>query len=156
MTKSLQERQEFATEHFGFEVRMLVATFNCQSEILSDTALTCPNVVANALYESFMVHARLLDDFLRNRGHDSDAKASDYITVTTWKLPCTKPDWHRIVDKRIVHLDWSREPQSGENIGEILAELRTDLLGFYAALPADRQVWFEVIPEAFHVEEGAA
>jgi hypothetical protein len=69
---SQQDRLAYLPEHFFYELLMLRYTAMRVQEVQSQ-------LLWNALYESFAVHARNLYDFLRNEDDQRNFKASDYI-----------------------------------------------------------------------------
>lgn len=65
----------FAEQHIAHEIGMFVK--------LPRLRRRGDPVVKSAVYESFLVHLRNLDTFIRSVGRDDEAKAKDY--VAGWK-----------------------------------------------------------------------
>jgi len=110
-------------------------------------------VVANALYESLLVHARVLDDFLANRGNPNrrgvDRSATARSFAPRWVSSDARPAWRVSANTRVAHLDWVRTAPIGEaqNLDweEIYASVGSQLLEFSACLPDARKPWFSFI-----------
>lgn len=102
-------------------------------------------IARDAASEAFYVHARLLDDFLRDE-HDRgrSATAHDYTGTESTRL---RPEWLLTVNKQVAHLDWDRGryPGSEHLQDEILADLRQGLADFYRQLITERQAWFPAL-----------
>jgi hypothetical protein len=116
------------------------------------TARGVDAVVSNALYENFLVHARVLDEFLSNGGDDRTVKARDY--VEGWVVGDPQPQWRRHANQRVSHLDWKRTSPGGDgplnvDAKEIRGELGARLWAFYEALPDVRKAWFIEIRDSF-------
>ena len=60
--------KEIVGHHLHYEVAMLFATYNKLTDGVTD------GKIANALIESFCIHARLINDFLGNWGQGVHAK----------------------------------------------------------------------------------
>lgn len=150
MKRTDEQLEAYAKEHIFYEIEMLFRTHECYSA----ASVFLSVVIANALYESFMMHARLLDSFLRSSGRDDDVKASDYIKGRS--LTNESPPWRRDANKHVAHLSWERIPQGGADLSNILREIVPNLQLFYRSLPVERQQWFAVIPRCFPLDEGTA
>ncbi len=145
------ELQDFAKRHIAHEIRMLsglpkhIAAYT-RSGAKSD------HFVSNALYEDLLVHARLLDDFLSNRGDGRSVNANEYIT--NWDPQHSKPKWRVHANQRVAHLDRARSAPGVDgpfNVPpeDIRGELGDRLGAFYRGLASDRKTWFPAIPECF-------
>ena len=71
-------------------------------------------VVWNALIESFLIHARAIENFLyRDAGWDDDVLAGDYFdSPNKWRSLCppAKNRWTTLVGKAVAHLSYQRSP----------------------------------------------
>jgi hypothetical protein len=64
---------EYEVKMFVEQVEAIVDRYGCE------TPPSFSGPAEDAVLEASLVHLRLLDDFLRNRGDDTDIKASDWV-----------------------------------------------------------------------------
>jgi hypothetical protein len=135
---SPEELRDFAQEHVGYAVDMMVN---------SAEALRRPTgawVVDNALVESFTIHARELDDFLRNRrGRDGDdVTAEDYLKTWAPRRVLSKEE-RDIVNKLVAHLTEQRlDPKTAVQVTAMTDGVLVGLDAFLLAVPPDERGWF--------------
>jgi hypothetical protein len=103
MDISRQCTPAFLFEHYTYEIDMLRAS-KCMLDYNNGTAL------GNALYESFCVHARALNDFFTKPPSQDDAVAS-HFTETPFVPSTSCPigsDLKTKINKQVAHLTYSR------------------------------------------------
>lgn len=159
MTRTDQELQAFAEQHLAHEVRMFI-------ELPKLRAQTPAGLLNGATYESWLVHARNLDTFIRSlgeqvaQGHKKpEARADDF--VDGWRPTRVTAVWRDVVNAQVAHLRWDRRTPGTDgapapliDVDEVtvVAEIGSDLFDFYQDLPDVRQPWFAFIPRHFPVE----
>jgi len=109
------------------------------------------NPLGAALLESFLLHARVMRDFLwKEKRHKDDALAADFFDdERSWKRPRLggRLSADRIrLNKALAHLTYART-QPGESVDEwcidqIKFELDKGWRAFLESLPEDRRCWF--------------
>jgi hypothetical protein len=118
------------SSHLTYEIDMLRATFNLLRSMPK-------SVIANAVMESFCIHARNLDEFFMERGKKNrKLRASDF--AETYKRPKRDPTRDALIDKihgQIAHLTYSRVSEPEKKIGPvdreaILTFLEADIANF--------------------------
>jgi hypothetical protein len=119
--------EEIFEEHLHYEIDMLVATFE-RLPAVSDSAM------ANALIESFCIHARNLHDFFLGR---RGAKAETFATAAykAYIAGAISSDLDRKLNTQIAHLSEARTSDPAEKIGpadrlELLATLLAEVHNF--------------------------
>jgi hypothetical protein len=126
---------DYARSHVCYEVRMLLGTYallpRARDLIEHDAAL-----------ESFLLHARALDDFLGC----SDPRKGDVVAgryVDTWqpRYPLT-PEQRRSVGKRVAHLTEDRVDKESIQVLALLAAVAAGFERFLAMLPPEQQSQF--------------
>lgn len=142
--KTSANLEKFAREHIAYEVRMYVTTRRLQGLARAPFLV---DEIAYGLYESCLVHARLINEFLQCSGKKpSDVKACDYIDQ--WSPRPGEPKWLKAVNKEVAHLDIERTSGGTQNkLAEIHDDLRERLYDFYESLPIDKKNWFNFIPQ---------
>jgi hypothetical protein len=143
----LIDLEAFAREHVGYEAEMLVGTANLLRRIPEGT------VEHDAVLESFLLHARLLDDFLaldvpkRGSPGADDVVARHYLP--TWPLARVMPKLERdLANKMVAHLTTARADKRPVQVALVLAEVTTGLLGFVVALQPGQRPWFARVSAA--------
>ena len=131
----------FAEEHVCYEVEMLIGT----SRMLSPQ----PRSVAdNAMLESFLVHARLLDDFLTLKvpkpgsKFEDDVVAGHYIMKWTPRTILTEAD-RDLVNKFVAHLTSGRMTKEPVPVLALRAKVLSGFQRFLAELPPAKRPWFD-------------
>jgi len=144
----------FATEHVCYEVEMLIGT----SRMLRPEPRT---VADNAMLESFLVHARLLDGFLTgaipkpgDRFQD-DIVACHYVSEWDRGTVLTLAD-RDLVNKLVAHITSERMNQQPVPVLALQDKIAAALKKFLNALPSDKQPWFERAARALSAEPVAA
>jgi hypothetical protein len=125
-------------EHVAYEVEMLVEIARRLTPPLADTVTT------NAYLESFLIHARALDDFLEKSDgkEDNDVIARDYYGGWAPKTSLP-PGLRKVINKRVAHLtDVRAKPHEGVQPSDILRPLLGTFCAFADKLSAGR--WPEV------------
>lgn len=134
------EELKNALESLKYEVRMLWSLAN----ILA-TGNQGKGVIHNALLESFLIHARILIEFLyKNKPYKDTVRASQYFTSDSpWKsirpqktelLKTTETDAH----KQLAHLTYTRLQGKREwPYIKIANDIEAVLQVFYENLPDD-------------------
>lgn len=150
MSDARHDAETFARRHISHEIRML-AKLPEHIDRKKPTVRDADAVVANALYENFLVHARVLDDFLSNVGDNRTVKGCDYING--WVADKSRPVWRQHANRRVAHLDWDRTSPGVDgplNVDAkvIRGELGARLWAFYSALPDERKPWFAEVPRS--------
>jgi len=101
------------------------------------------------LLEDFLLHARVLCDFLFTKPISDDVSAKDFFdNPNEWEkkeadlCPYFAKNRKR-VNKKLAHLTYSRLTEANEwDITSIYSELAKAWQQFLSALPADTQAWF--------------
>ena len=118
------------------------------------------SVLGGVLRECFLIHFRNLIEFLyAPRKFTKDAIAADYVngaaswppnTPAWWeedKERCNRllhhPAYQRVEYEKAGELKWKRD------FRDQAAHLLSDWRGFLAALPSDRQTWFDTPRQKF-------
>jgi hypothetical protein len=145
--EQLIDLETFAREHVGYEAEMLVGTADLLRRMSEAT------IAHDAVLESFLVHARLLDDFL---AHDvpkpgtlseDDVVARHYLP--NWPLaPVMSKSERDLANKMVAHLTTARADKRPVKIALVLAEVTTGLREFVVALPPDQRAWFARVTAA--------
>lgn len=138
----MRDPAAFAHEHIGYEVEMLVETAVLLGELRADT------VTHDAVLESFLVHARLLDGFLAHRHpEEEDPNADDVFAVDyapEWDPRHFMPGQERaIANKQVAHLTWRRQIKQKTRVRQVRTELASGLEAFLALLPPEQRAWFD-------------
>ena len=102
-------------------------------------------VIHNALVESFLIHARILIEFLyKNKTHEDTVRASQYFTSDShWESirpPKTKllEDTEQNAHEHLAHLTYTRlEEKKQWPFIKIANDIKTVLQVFYENLPED-------------------
>jgi hypothetical protein len=126
---------DYARSHVCYELRMLVGTHALLSRAVEP-------IEHDAAVESFLLHARVLDDFLGcAEPRKGDVVARHY--VDTWQPvhPLT-PELRRSIDKRLAQLTEERVDKESIQILSILAAVAAGFRRFLGTLPAEQQPWF--------------
>lgn len=126
--KLLAER----AHHVAYEVvmlvdqaRVLIDRYGCAGPMGSDK-----DPVSNALLDAVLVHLRLLDDFLRNGGWDTDIKASDW--VPKWRpVQWLGPRVRERINWQVAHLSGLRETEHDWYLGESVLACCEQLSRFF-------------------------
>ena len=148
------DMESFAREHVCYEAEMLVATAARLRDLPEGT------VDHDAVLESFLVHARLLDDFLacpipEQKGRGNDDVVARYY-VPTWPLKRVIPGSQRVqANKLVAHLTWSREDKQPIDVALILGSVVSGLRRFLSEVPSERRPWFERAQQALAGQGGA-
>ncbi len=126
---------DYARTHVGYEVRMLLGTYALLSRARDP-------IEHDAALESFLLHARALDDFLGC----SDPREGDVVArrfVDTWQpmYPLT-PELRRSVSKRVAHLTEDRVDKESIQVLDVLAAVAAGFERFLAMLPPEQQSQF--------------
>ena len=133
--------KQFAKDHIAYEVRSLVE----QAQAIA--AWTGPtNPTADALIEAFLVHTRLLDDFLgKNTPSGDDVLASHYIVDWTAErfLDSDEVD---DVNAQIAHLAARRHGLRSWDVSSITNRACDALDAFHGQVPPYRRSYFKQIP----------
>ncbi|MBS1698598.1 MAG: hypothetical protein JST25_09395 [Actinobacteria bacterium] len=98
--------------------------------------------LSTALLESFLIHVRVIDEFLGGRGHarKDDLTAAAY--ASTWNRPGCLSEEHRTqMDKEMAHLTTQRTTRGQWEIHELARIVATVLLD-----------WMELLDEELHKE----
>ena len=108
MPRSPDELRE-ASNHLFYEIEMLRST----AELLGTGAFG-DSQLANALIESFTIHARALIDFLYGERSRDDVLAEDFFPEGVWERPTPPANLdvdaiRRRVGKEIAHLTYDRQ-----------------------------------------------
>jgi hypothetical protein len=113
---STQGLIEFSREHLYYEIWMFYEV----GKILAGSVQNL--LIRNALLESFLMHARIILDFLDNKKlKDDDAIANDYLPCSVDLKLVMSPkselleDVHRRGHKELVHLSYKRLEVELEN-----------------------------------------
>lgn len=131
----------FAVEHVCYEVDMLIGT----------SCMVSPHpgsVADNAMLESFLVHARLLDDFLTRKvpkpgsKFEDDVVARHYIPKWTPRTVLTEAD-RDLVNKFVAHLTSGRMTKQPVPVLALRAKVVSGFQRFLAELPPVKQPWFD-------------
>ncbi len=130
--------EDFAHEHIGYELDMLVGTCALLDTLDSDT------VQHDAVLESFLIHARSVDDFLSlpvKNQRPNDVVARHYHAE--WESDPVMPERERdLVNKFVAHLTTVRFRKQGVRVGLVMAEVKGGFMRFLRALEPERRVWF--------------
>jgi len=119
----------YLAEHYVYEVNMLRATH----WLLASAA---DQALANALIESFCVHARTLLDFFKSNPIGDDVVATHFVTAGHFRATATSQlsaDVRTRVNKQVVHLTASRE--NAIKINDV------DRLALLTAIEADHKAF---------------
>jgi hypothetical protein len=108
-----------------------------------------PNSVFDALLEAWLVHARLLDDFLRHgQSHGRGAFAREWQPAFRSDGFLTAPQ-REAVNAQVVHLSWKRKrwgadtrPPWDREIRELTNDCCKELLRFFDEVPVDVRTGF--------------
>jgi hypothetical protein len=141
---------EQLVKHLFYEVWMLGSTLKkLKAEEHPDRK------TANALIESFCIHARNLNEFFLENGKDDTLKASSFATPD-YRRPCNPNDRRELfakINKQIAHLTEARTTVEDDKIGNkerdaMYVFLYEDLGNFNRHLkPELRPAWKVVFPE---------
>ena len=104
MASSPSTTPAYLAEHYLYEVNMLRAAHGLLASAASQAH-------ANALIESFAVHARNLMDFFLSAARGDDAVASHFTASGTFAATATRAipgDLRTRLNKQIAHLTYSR------------------------------------------------
>jgi hypothetical protein len=134
MEPTEKEKVVFLNEHFAYEVEELVF---CDSFIASlfhhRAAIDRKGLFAglqNTGMEHFLLHARVLLEFLFFGPHEDEPRASDYVKnwsdIRQWTE--TLKTFQDRVNKEITHLSWRRVGISPEDKTWMLQPIVDDLL----------------------------
>jgi hypothetical protein len=102
---TLTDPAAYLAQHYVYELNMLRWTD-------AQLRVTPTGFLANALIESFCVHARALMDFYKSSGRGDDVVATDFITAGQFAARATSqisPDIRDRVNKQVAHLTGARE-----------------------------------------------
>jgi hypothetical protein len=111
---------DFLREHYLYEVNMLRATFAALQG-------RHPQHVANALIESFALHARILMDFYLPKARGDDAVAAHFTAGGVFTGHATAgmpPKLRQKINKQITHLTYARTNASKLNARDRLILLK--------------------------------
>jgi len=138
--------ESFAREHVAYEVSMLTETTRLLRDARRGQRPVLSSPMEIAYLESFLVHARLLDEFFgvdKRRVFAADARASDYLD-RSWKPvhPVLDTDQRRAVNAQVVHLSVRRTNKVGFDVDAIADAVCESVLGFCAVLTVLRRKWF--------------
>lgn len=129
---TLNDSVAYLAEHYIYEINMLRETHRRLGS-------TSDQMLANALIESFCVHARALLDFYKSTPQDDDVVAHDFVTPAQFTATATRQvpnDIRKRVNKQIAHLTAARENANRINDGDrqqLLTAIETDHAAFKAA-----------------------
>ena len=140
-----QELADFAKEHVLYEVMMLLRT-------AAGLGHPWPTVIANALLESFLLHARNLDDFLAGQRskplkrfqpvRGTDVVAQDY--ARNWApIPALNPGDRDYASQKVAHLTEFRSDKQPIDVQRIATQVISQFENFLATLEPARRAWFE-------------
>jgi len=130
-----------ATEHLAYEIDMFYQQGekferlnekkhgNSNSGQSEQQGTKPKQIVLNALCEAFYVHARILINFIYNRGSHGDMRAREYCKQ--WK-PCLPQELDQLschVNAMIMHLTWNRDTLYGLTRRWPVKKLMEDLAG---------------------------
>ncbi len=159
-TFTVDALRRFAEEPIEYELRMLLSDAWALSEDRPDGLLgqRFGRNVRDALLEAWLVHIRLLDDFLRH-GQSKDGAAIARDWQPRWSSNGFLVDEHRqAVNDHIAHLTWQRQRWTDEVRPPWEGRIRpwtdaccAELLRFFDSVPEELSSAFDV-PRA-HVEE---
>ena len=127
--------EAFAGEHVTYEAGMLVGTFE-PLKALPDS------IARNAALESFLIHARAMDDFLSSdKARSDDVVAKHYME--SWTSESVLPaDARKAVNKLVAHLTSKRLDKQPVNIADVLDAVIGQFEKFLEELPPERRGWF--------------
>jgi len=140
-THSPEELERVAAVHLRYEVRAMI--------VMSRAGVLPPSTATDdtAVLEAFLVHVRLLDEFL-SKPRSSWGRvvlATDYLE--SWGCPeVLTPAERNAIDRKVVHLACDRE-QLFDWLTVDIRDGWTDrvlraLQAFVSALPDERKRWF--------------
>ena len=134
------EKCNFLVEHLSYELLMLRFTHG-------ELSKSQDQLVWNAMYESFAVHARILRTFLASGGGNTNMNASDYIEGFKASVPAPEVDSQRkSLDPQIFHLgkirkEADRKPHL-DKLSKLFAWLEENTARFGDELPDPfRKYW---------------
>ena len=100
--------------------------------------------ILHSVFESCLIHTRIIYEFLFQPGRETDIRANDFKEKVEYPLPGIIDDYlkgwaRRMIDKRLMHLTTNRLTMTKEDhrweINTIYRPLRNQLLVFYAWVP---------------------
>lgn len=145
----------WASKHIRYEVQMLVAgaiELSRYERIPPAGGFERPTI-DDALLEATLVHLRLLDDFLRNKGDDRDIKAKLWVSGTFKGID---PAVWDLIGGRVAHLAKRRDdPTSGWDIRGMAFATCAEMSRFIEAVEVaepERSSAFDLVRE--EVEHG--
>ena len=159
---SAQERCDFLREHIKYEWLMLRFTHE-KIGVVQD------QMVWNAMYELFVVHARNLFDFLTNDAHSENMQGSDYNPDFQAKDPEAVRGVKNGLNPHVLHLgkvrkEADRKPHI-DRLSKLFAWLDQNLIRFGKELPAPfsahwpsavTTTYFGLVPNGTQITQSSA
>lgn len=114
MTNGPSREEELIGEHLDYEIKMLHET---RKALRGEPVPT--GIIANALMESFCIHARNLNEFFLESIRDDTLKASTFATPDYRRPenPADRQALFKKINKQISHLTTDRTSVVDEKIG---------------------------------------
>jgi len=151
--KSEKELSDYAKEHLYYEIMMVIKARNAIKQnyiIRAKNVIDLGLTIRNALLESYLLHIRILIDFLINteRLKDDDVLAIDFFEdIDGWKA-IIAPKKERLetlkkrLNKELAHLTYTRANKKPEERGWTLNEHKEilDLLKIFIKKVPERRI----------------
>jgi hypothetical protein len=141
---STQEKCGFLSRHINYELLMLRFTHE-------KIGMVQDQLVWNAMYESFAVHARNLFSFLESSDDNRNMRASDFNNSFDLKPPDRIDSIRKSLDPHVLHLgkvrgDAERKPHI-DRLSELYAWLDQNLIRFGKELPDPFSAYWPSTPD---------
>lgn len=138
-----------AAEAVAYEVKMLCFTASALPGGSDEKFEDYPSFERNVYLESFLIHARVLDEFFRSKPRHDDIVATDY--VPGFPSTVTLVDGERTaIDKQLAHLTERRRERKSFRVQRIARALVEVFLQFSETADKDA-AWYWILDDA--VEE---
>ena len=153
-----EQLDEWAETHVRYEVQLLVSTaieFRSRYPRMPDADEFREPTVDDALLESALVHARLINEFLVGDRHEYAISASDWIS--SWSHRALPIDTVKMIDAQVAHLSSRRTSSQPWDVPSYAYACCQGLQRFLVALHLrrpERSAAFEVA--RLHVARGTS
>lgn len=147
-----EELREIGGKHLRYEVRMLVcharALLSYPGGIPRDDVMGFPNPAWDAVLEAWLVHLRVLDEFLHlTRPQKGNAIAKQWLKQWSGGFLCT--DEIEAIERQVVHLNAQRRSPHEWDIEALTRRACERLVEFTDSVRDTRNdLWYETLREA--------
>ncbi len=131
-----EERDDFASKHLRYEVRMLVCHARAllrdyPNRLPDDEEFGFPHHAYDALLEAWLVHLRLLDEFLEAKKRSRDRVNARHWLGQSWSSEgFLKEPEVRAVNSQVAHLGRGRRSPKGWAVQELTTKACESLVAF--------------------------